>query len=242
MLGIITSGNSIQNIIIQVFAMIFAMLIALSAHEWAHGYIAYKNGDLTAKFMGRLTLNPLKHIDPIGFSMLLLAGFGWAKPVPIDSNNFRHYRKGIISVSLAGVTMNLILATCFMGLLSAFAAILNAAHVNFATMHDALYLLIYFFISFFQFCIAINLTLMAFNILPIFPLDGFHIVEAFTKYDNKFVVFMRRYGNMILLGLILISSVLGRFAWYLDIFGMYIGGITKGVMQLFYLIFPMPML
>lgn len=85
------------------------VFLALSAHEAAHGWVAYKCGDPTAKMMGRITLNPLRHLDPIGFLCMLLAGFGWAKPVPVNPNNYRNYRKDDLKVSLAGITANLIL-------------------------------------------------------------------------------------------------------------------------------------
>ena len=85
------------------------VFLALSAHEAAHGWVAYKCGDPTAKMMGRITLNPLRHLDPIGFLCMLFAGFGWAKPVPVNPNNYRNYRKDDLKVSLAGITANLIL-------------------------------------------------------------------------------------------------------------------------------------
>ena len=85
------------------------IFLALSAHEAAHGWVALKCGDPTAKMMGRITLNPLKHLDPIGFLCMLFAGFGWAHPVPVNPNNYRNYRKDDLKVSLAGITANLIL-------------------------------------------------------------------------------------------------------------------------------------
>ena len=90
-----------------------AVLITLTVHEYCHGYAAYKLGDNTAKNLGRLTLNPIKHLDPIGFLCMLLAGFGWAKPVPINSRNFKKPRYGIALTSFAGPASNLILAFIF---------------------------------------------------------------------------------------------------------------------------------
>lgn len=87
-----------------------AILISLTFHEFGHAYAAYKMGDPTARNLGRMTLNPLAHIDPIGFILLVLFGFGWAKPVPVNPRNYNNFKKGEIVVSLAGVTMNLILA------------------------------------------------------------------------------------------------------------------------------------
>ena len=87
-----------------------AIVIAFTLHEWGHAYSAYRMGDPTARNLGRMTLNPLAHIDPIGFLMMVVVGFGWAKPVPVNPNNYRNYRAGELVVSLAGVTVNLILA------------------------------------------------------------------------------------------------------------------------------------
>ena len=101
---------SIQDKFIIAVAFLFAMVIAFTMHEYAHGIVAYWNGDNTAKNMGRLTVNPLKHLDVFGTLLLLFVGFGWAKPVPINPNNFEKIRKGVFTVSIAGVTMNLLLA------------------------------------------------------------------------------------------------------------------------------------
>ena len=97
----------------QLACMLPVMLLSLTMHEWGHAYAAYKCGDDTARNFGRMTLNPLKHIDPIGFLMVLIAGFGWAKPVPVNPRNYRNYKTGEAIVSLAGVTMNFLLAIAF---------------------------------------------------------------------------------------------------------------------------------
>lgn len=96
--------------IIHYLAGIIAILFVLCPHEFAHAYIAYKNGDPTAKFNGRMTLNPIKHIDPIGFLLFALVGFGWAKPVPVNPYNFRKQKTGMFTTAIAGVTINLIIA------------------------------------------------------------------------------------------------------------------------------------
>lgn len=236
MFSLFMSGDPIQNIIIDVFALLAVVILASTFHEWAHALAAYKNGDLTAKFMGRLTLNPLKHVDPFGLLMLAMVGYGWAKPVPVDSNNFKHIRKGILTTSLAGVIANLIMAIISAIFLAIFCVILNAVDLSVILDSMPLYLLMRLISQFLFFGIIINLTLMAFNILPIAPLDGFHIVESFTRYDNKYCVFMRKYGMFVLLGFIVGSTFLGRITPYLDIFGMYIGSITSGFTQLFALI------
>lgn len=101
--------NNPMDTLLSLLISLPGIFLALSAHEAAHGWVALKCGDPTAKMMGRITLNPLKHIDPIGFLCMLFAGFGWARPVPVNPNNFRNYRKDDLKVSLAGITANLLL-------------------------------------------------------------------------------------------------------------------------------------
>lgn len=226
MLNIILSGQSLDMVFISLFAFVVAIMIGMTTHEWAHGYVAYKNGDMTAKFMGRLSLNPLKHFDPIGFLMLAVVGFGWAKPVPIDSSNFRNPRKGVLTTSLAGVIMNFIIGMLCIALLAIQFAITKAVG---GFSNEAALRVFQIFYYIFMYTMTISFTLMAFNILPIFPLDGFHVLECFVRYDNKYCVFMRRYGMFVLLALLLGSSVLGRITPYLDIFGLYMDAIMKGV-------------
>ncbi|MGN0823829.1 MAG: site-2 protease family protein [Candidatus Coproplasma sp.] len=99
-----------MNYVISLLAGAIAILFVLCPHEFAHAYVAYKNGDPTAKFDGRMSLNPLKHLDPFGFILFALVGFGWAKPVPVNSNNFRNRRVGMFTTAIAGVCVNYIIA------------------------------------------------------------------------------------------------------------------------------------
>ena len=105
----ILSGGDIRDIIISLIFSMPIILLALSLHETAHGYVAYKCGDNTAYNLGRLTLNPFKHLDPIGFACMLLLGFGWAKPVPINTRNFRNPKRGMALSALAGPLANAVL-------------------------------------------------------------------------------------------------------------------------------------
>lgn len=235
MLSLLLTNMGVGEKIVAIFAVLIAMVSALVIHEWAHGYAAYKNGDLTAKMMGRLTLNPLKHLDPIGSLMLLMVGFGWAKPVPINPNNFNKYKKGMITTSVAGVSANLIMACINACCLAAVYAILKA--VNYQVSNDFLFYLAQFFLYLFRYGMLINLTLMAFNILPIYPLDGFHVVEVVSGGYNGYCRFMRKYGHYLLLGILLLSTLLGRYLPYLDIIGSYINAIQSGFDKLFTLIF-----
>jgi len=171
------------------------IIIGLSFHEWAHAYAAYKRGDPTARNLGRMTVNPVAHIDPIGILMLLIAGFGWARPVPVNTRNFKNPRKDEIIVSLAGVTTNFIIAFLFTGVLFA---------VAFFTESEIAYRLI-------MNVIYINLGLFVFNLLPIPPLDGFHVFQSlFTRIlGYRFFQFLERYGTVILIGILVLGGNTG---------------------------------
>jgi Zn-dependent protease len=185
----------------QLACILPVMLLSLTLHEWGHAFAAYKCGDSTARNLGRMTLNPLAHIDPIGFIMILLVGFGWAKPVPVNSRNYRNYKAGEAIVSLAGVTMNLLLAVVFSGLFVLFGWMQGRYGYEWLNS-EVLWLVI-------QYGIVLNITLMLFNLLPIYPLDGYHIFELlFGKHlPFKVMLFLRRYGNFVLIGILLIMRL-----------------------------------
>ena len=111
--SILSSGGTLGEKLVLLLISVLALLPALSVHEWAHGYAAYKLGDSTARADGRLSLNPLDHLDPLGTLMLLLVGFGWAKPVPIVTRNFKNPRKGMALSAIAGPISNLLLGLVF---------------------------------------------------------------------------------------------------------------------------------
>ena len=169
------------------------LLYSVIFHEVAHGWVAYKMGDETAKWLGRLTLNPVKHIDPIGSLMLLVVGFGWAKPVPVNLENIPapQRRKGLILVSAAGATANII---------SAFCALLVWRLMSPAPgsmMYNVLYLLA-----------NINILLAAFNLIPIPPLDGSKILMGFTPESfNRVLYQIEPFGFFIVLGLLLTGAL-----------------------------------
>jgi len=184
----------IQNPL-QFLYVLPAIIIGLTVHEWAHAYVAYRLGDPTARNMGRMTLNPLAHIDPIGFIMLLLVGFGWAKPVPINSRNFKNFKRDDIIVSLAGIFTNIIVAFVF-----SFVYVAGILKWGLGT-NEA-------FMSIIGSIITINLALAIFNLLPIYPLDGSHVAESlFMHKIPRFFMFLRQYGQIILLALLLTGAV-----------------------------------
>lgn len=222
---------------VAILAYLIAILGAIILHEFAHGVVAYWNGDYTAKMSGRLSLNPAKHFDPIGFLMLALIGFGWAKPVPIDSRNFRNYKRGMITTSIAGVVCNVIQAFLAMSCIAILAAILGDT-VVFESRNFAYYF-VNFTVYLLQYSATVNLTLFAFNLIPIYPLDGFRVVETLAKPYNRYVEFNYRYGSFLLLGLLVLSNVLGYISSYLDILGLYMGAVSSAVRQLFSLILGM---
>ncbi len=186
------------------------ILLALSFHEYAHAYIANKFGDDTAKQSGRLTLNPLAHLDPIGTIMIFLVHFGWAKPVPVNLHRLRNPKKDMLWISAAGPLANMILAL-ISGILLRFIFAIGGA----PNQHSIIGLLIYaVFMS-----LQINLALAIFNLLPIAPLDGSKILFGLlpVKHGNK-IYFLERYGPFILLGLIIFGRatgvpILGGLIW-----------------------------
>ncbi|MCI8413215.1 MAG: site-2 protease family protein [Clostridia bacterium] len=213
--------------------ILFAMVIVISMvlHELAHGYVALWNGDATAKVNGRLTPNPLAHFDIIGFFMLMTVGFGYAKPVPVNPFNFRHQKRGIFTVAIAGVTVNFILAFLSFGLMAFFSWL----QVKFP---GAVTVLGYFRL-FFTYMVIVNLSLFFFNLLPLYPLDGFRVIEAFTRYNNRVAQFFRKYGQYILLALVgvgIIVDIIRRVAYvpiWCDPLGAYIYYCREGVWWLF---------
>jgi len=188
-----------------------AFLLAITIHEFSHGYIAYRLGDPTAKDAGRLTFNPIAHLDLFGTLALLFIGFGWAKPVPVNPYNFADPRKDNLWVALAGPASNFISAFFFGLLFRALNPFLGGSEIG-----QVILVMIYL-------AVWINLILTIFNLLPIPPLDGFHILEGLVSHENYIKLQQySRYGPMVLLGLILISS----FA-HIPIFAIIFGPFLK---------------
>lgn len=185
----------------EIVARIVTLIVAFTVHEWAHAKAADELGDDTPRRAGRLTLNPLSHLDPIGSILLLLVGFGWAKPVPVNPFALRNGRIGLVMVAAAGPFSNLALA-----LLAAIPfrmGVLQTWNVDFGGIGGILpnleTLLFYF--------IVINLTLMLFNLIPIPPLDGSKILAGFAPRDwEPFLFQLERYGPLLLMALFLFGG------------------------------------
>ena len=185
----LSGGSDIRSYIIQLLLSLPIILLALSLHETAHGYVAYKLGDPTARNLGRLTLNPVKHLDPIGFLCMLLAGFGWANPVPINSRNFKNPRRDIALTSIAGPVSNLLTAFIFV-IIYRFTGPEGESSIRLVldgggTVLDKIYFYLFVFISL---AIQMNITLAVFNLLPIPPLDGSKILYMFLPPKTYFKI------------------------------------------------------
>jgi Zn-dependent protease len=180
------------------------LLFSIIIHEVAHGWVAYRMGDPTAKWAGRLTLNPLKHLDPIGTLMLFLAGFGWARPVPVNFNNISDRRKGLIFVSSAGIIANILFA---------FLAFLFIR--LFSTSFSGMTLILIYKVC--QSVALINITLAALNLIPIPPLDGSKILMGIVwERTPYFLTRLEPYGFFIIIGFLylgILDPLIRLFGW-----------------------------
>lgn len=188
--------------LLYALALVFAVVFALVLHEIAHGLVALWNGDPTAKMYGRLSLNPIKHFDIFGLLMMLIVGFGWAKPVPVNPRNFKKYKTGCITVSIAGIVTNLLLAFIF----AIPYVILGNIRIS-SDMSEGIYYLIVFFLYFSGLMIQLNVSFALFNLLPLFPLDGYRLLACFVNENNGYMRFVRRYSLYIMLGLIVLDAL-----------------------------------
>ena len=179
------------------------LLFALTIHEFAHGYVAYFFGDPTAKALGRLTLNPLKHLDPIGTIAFFFILFGWAKPVPVNPNYFKNPRQDMLWVALAGPATNLAMAV-ISAILAKF-IILTASNVP---LNSAAIAILYPMAKMLVASVWINLVLCIFNFLPIPPLDGSRILTGLLpEHLARPYASLERYGFIILILLMLTNTI-----------------------------------
>jgi Zn-dependent protease len=180
--------------------LVIPLLYSIIIHELAHGWVADKMGDSTARWLGRLSLNPRKHLDPIGTLMLFIFGFGWAKPVPVNFNNLHDVRKGLILVSAAGIVANILLAFVALFLLR----LLNPAPFGAIS-------------TFLVYMAQINIMLAAFNLIPIPPLDGSKILMGFSSGQFQYsLARLEPYGFFIIIGLLylgILNPLISLFEW-----------------------------
>ena len=206
------------NEILSKILILPAILIGISIHEYGHALAAVKLGDDTPLYQGRLTLNPLKHLDPIGFLFLMLVGFGWAKPVMVNPRNFKNPRRDDIIVSIAGVTLNLLTAIVFVLIIK---YMIQFQWSGLRTQTGQYLLTMLFAV------VQINIVLMVFNLIPIPPLDGHHIIQSIG--GPKVYNFFRQYEQYIRIGLIvlLVTGYIRRF----------IGPIVMGITNFLFVAF-----
>lgn len=185
-------------------------------HEFAHAFVAVKNGDQTPRFAGRYTLNPLAHFDVTGLICFVLVGFGWAKPVPINPDNFRNYKKGRFTVSIAGVSANYLLAFLAYPLY-----ILSFKIPQFGYFTSVLQLALFFTFS-------MSLCFFVFNLIPVYPLDGFMAIDALVKRRNGVYDFLRYKGIYVLYALFALSFVADLINFpQIDVLSIIIGSVVE---------------
>ena len=190
------SSLSMGQKLTYILILAFCVLFSLSVHEFSHGLAAYAVGDKTAKYSGRLSLNPLAHLDPFGAICLFLFGFGWAKPVPIDPRNFKNPKVGMAITAIMGPIANIVAA--FVGLLIYYPIILFTGAFPLSTIGD-------YIVQFLSFYISCNVGLAVFNLIPIPPLDGSKVLFVFLP--DKAVEFFYRYQMYFFIGLFVLLYV-----------------------------------
>lgn len=224
MLFTILQGGSLADILIELILILPVIMFALSLHETAHGYAAYKCGDMTAYHMGRLTLNPLRHLDPLGFFCMLLFGFGWAKPVPINTRNFTNPKRGMAISAAAGPLANLVL-----GLVSAVFFGFFVALDTYLSQRSGSSLLITalgWTAVLCELSAYLNLVFAVFNLLPIPPFDGSRLAFAFLPPRAYFG--MMKYERQIMFG-ILITLLVLSYRFDISPFGWVASKLTYAV-------------
>ena len=179
--------NYLSSILVSLVGIVFAMTI----HEFGHAFAAYLLGDDTAKMYGRMTLNPAKHLDIMGLIAMLIVHIGWAKPVPVNPNNFKNYKVGNVIVSLAGVTANIIISII---------CVIIKKHVNMYAITEITSAIIIY-----------NVSFAAFNLLPIPPLDGWGVISSFIPYKYNEIAYKYESMSSIIFLVLIITGAYSIF-------------------------------
>jgi Zn-dependent protease len=179
----------------RVLKFLPGIILGLTVHEYCHALVAHMCGDSTSKDQGRVTLNPFKHIDPLGFIMLVFVGFGWARPVQFNEQNLRNPRTDVIKIALAGPLSNAVIAM----ILSIIFSLLSSASFNHSTQFMQIVNEVFIY------AIYINWGLFIFNLIPLPPLDGSHLLLSQFKRFPALYSALYKYGSLLLFGLILVS-------------------------------------
>ena len=222
-------GSRILGYLTDALYLLPVILLSLSFHECSHAFIANKLGDPTAKQQGRLTMNPLKHIDPLGFLMMLIIHFGYAKPVPVNPMYFKNPKKGMMLTALAGPVSNILLAIICSPIAVFMLIAQNYAFENASGAPAAIF---NYFTMFFFYMVVLNVGLAVFNFIPIYPLDGGRIFGYFMP--ERFNDFFRRYSQYIYIAFIVL--VLAT-----DYVGMAISAVQTAFLRVFIFIWGVPM-
>ena len=194
-----------MNILSNILVQIVGIAVAISVHEFGHAYSAHLLGDDTAKMYGRMTLNPAKHLDIMGLIAMLIVHIGWAKPVPVNPNNFKNYKVGNVIVSLAGVTANIIISII---------CVIIKKHVNMYAITEITSAIIIY-----------NVSFAAFNLLPIPPLDGWGVISSFIPYKYNEIAY--KYESM--------SSIIFLVLIITGAYSIFISPIINVIWDIFYL-------
>ena len=203
LLTLLSEGFS-RNALISVLLSLPVIVLSLCLHETAHGWVAYKLGDPTARNLGRLTLNPLKHLDPMGFLFMLLFGIGWAKPVPINTRNFKNPRVGMALSGIAGPISNLLL-----GLLGMILSVVTMVICYLAGIDPDTNVWITVLLLFLDVLAFMNVALAVFNLIPVPPFDGSRFAYVFlpTKWYFKVMQYERFTGIAIMIIIFILSRI-----------------------------------
>jgi len=192
-----------ENFLFKLSIMLVPGLFAITCHEVSHGYIAWRYGDPTARMLGRLTLNPLKHIDIIGTLMIVFVGIGWAKPVPVVYENLRNPKRDMIWVAAAGPITNILLA-----IISAIALRIMVAFANPAAAGSQLETFVEPIVLMLAFSVYINLLLAIFNMIPLPPLDGGRVMTGLLPYRQAAALArIEPYGMVIIIVLVFFTNI-----------------------------------